>query len=131
MSITFEDVYRMALKLPPDEQRQLIQYLTNPPPPLSADEIISRLESHAKELREMGVEKIGVFGSYARGEADPASDIDILVKLRVKSFFKGYMRIKLRLEDLLGHPVDLVMEDSLREELRPHILGEVIYAQGV
>lgn len=131
MSTNFEDVYRMALKLPPDEQRQLIQYLTNPPPPLTAAEIISRLESHADELRGMGVEKIGVFGSHARGEADPASDIDLLVKLRELSFFNGYMRVKLYLEDLLGHPVDLALEDSLREELRPHILGEVIYAEGI
>jgi hypothetical protein len=131
MSVTFEDVYRMALKLPPDEQRQLIAYLTNPPPPLTAAEIVGRLDSHAAELREKGVEKIGLFGSYARGEADPASDIDVLVKLREMSFFNGYMRVKLYLEDLLGHPVDLVQEDSLREELRPYILGEVIYATGV
>ncbi len=131
MSLSFEEVYRMALKLPPDERQQLAAYLTNPPPPLTAAEILARLDSHADELRQMGVEKIGLFGSYARDDADPASDIDILVRLREMSFFNGYMRAKLYLEELLGHPVDLALEDSLREELRPRILSEAIYAKGV
>ncbi len=78
----------------------------------------------------MGVERIGVFGSYVRGEADPASDIDILVKLAGPSF-RDFMRLKFYLEDLLAHPVDLVLEESLRDELRPTVLREVQYAQGL
>jgi hypothetical protein len=132
MSINFEEVYRMALKLPPDEQRQLVDYLIHPPPPLSAAEILRRLESHAGELREMGVEKIGLFGSYARGEADPASDIDVLVIMAGDGYsLFGLVGIKLHLEECLGHPVDVVPEDSLRPEIRPHVMREVIYAEGV
>jgi len=77
----------------------------------------------------MGVERIGVFGSAARGEADAASDIDILVKLADVSF-RNFMRLKHALEDLLGRPVDLVLEESLRDEVRSTVLNEVIYAKG-
>jgi len=41
------------------------------------------------------------------------------------------MQVKFYLEDLLGRPVDLVLEESLREELRPTVLDEVLYAQGL
>lgn len=132
MSSDFEEVYRMALKLPPDEQRQLIQYLTHPPEPLSAAEILARIEAHAGDLREMGVAKIGLFGSYARGEADPASDIDILVMMRDRPYsIFGLMGIKLHLEEVLGHPVDVAPEDALRPEIRPYVMAEVIYAEGI
>ncbi len=131
MDQDFEEVYRKALQLPPDERKRLADYLLNPPLPISAEEILGKLNAHLSELREIGVERIGVFGSYARGEADPASDIDLLVKLREMPFFTGYMRIKLYLEDLLGHSVDLVPEDGLRDEIRPHILSEVLYAEGI
>jgi predicted nucleotidyltransferase len=132
VSTTFEDVYRLALKLPPDEQQQLAAYLVNPPSPLTANQIIGRLESHAAELRKMGIEKIGLFGSYARGDADPASDIDILVVMAGERYsLLEVIGIKLYLEELLGHPVDVVPEDSLRPAIRPHVMNETIYAQGV
>lgn len=132
MSTSFEDVYRLALQLPPDEQQQLAAYLVNPPPPLTADEIIGRLESHTAELRELGAKKIGLFGSYARGEADPASDIDILVVMADESYsLLEVIGLKLYLEELLGHPVDVVPEDSLRSEIRPHVMSEAIYIQAV
>lgn len=131
MSTDFEDIYRMALRLPSDERKRLIDYLTNPPSSLSADAILSMLNAQADDLRQMGVIRIGVFGSHVRGEADPASDIDILVELREMSFFNGFMRVKLYLEELLGRTVDLVSKEGLREELKPHILNEVIYAEGV
>jgi len=90
---------------------------------------VATIEAHASALREMGVERIGVFGLAARGEADAASDIDILVKLADVSF-RNFMRLKHALEDLLGRPVDLVLEESLRDEVRSTVLNEVIYAKG-
>jgi predicted nucleotidyltransferase len=130
MSVSFEDVYRLSLQLSPDERQRLADYLLNPPPALTADEIVSTLESHTGDLREMGVQQLGVFGSYARGEADPASDIDLLVTLDEPSF-RQFMRLKFYLEDVLSHPVDLVLGESLREELRPAVLREVLYVKGL
>ncbi len=130
MSVSLKEVYRLSLQLSPEERRRLAEYLRNPPPQLDARQVIALLEAHAGELRELGVERIGVFGSLVRGEADPASDIDILVSMAQPSF-RAFMRLQFRLEELLGRPVDLVLEESIREELRPDILDEVIYAEGL
>jgi len=53
-----------------------------------------------------------------------------MVKL-AQSSFRDFMRLKFYLEELLARPVDLVLEESLREELRPTILSEVLYAEGI
>jgi uncharacterized protein len=75
----------------------------------------------------MGVRKIGLFGSFKRGEARQKSDIDILVLLE-KPTFDSYMEVKFYLEDLFGRKVDLVMEEAIKPRLRPYILDEVEYA---
>lgn len=78
----------------------------------------------------MGVLKIGIFGSYRRGSPRSTSDMDFLVVLERPSF-DNYMDLKFFLEDLFSCKVDLVMEDTLKPRLRPYILEEVIYAQGL
>lgn len=130
MTVSFKDVYRLSLQLSQAERRRLADYLLSPPPVLSAEAILAELEKHTAGLREMGVERLGLFGSYVREAADPASDIDLLVELRPASF-RGYMRLKTYLEELLGHPVDLVLAESLREELRPSVMEEIRYVEGL
>ncbi len=130
MSVNFKDVYRQSLQLSPEERRRLADYLTNPPPPPSADAILAALAAHADALREMGVQRLGLFGSYVQDRADPASDIDLLVKLGEPSF-RAFMRVKFYLEDLLGRPVDLVLEEGLREELRPAVMEAIRYVAGL
>jgi predicted nucleotidyltransferase len=75
----------------------------------------------------MGVRKIGLFGSFKRGQARRKSDIDILVVLE-KPTFDSYMEVKFYLEDLFERKVDLVMEETIKPRLRPYILNEVEYA---
>lgn len=63
-----------------------------------------------------------LFGSYARGEADDKSDVDILVDLdRCVSFGLGFFGMVGDLQDLLGRPVDVVT----RESLSPHVKAYV------
>lgn len=97
---------------------------------LTAEHIIKLLDQHAERLRELGALKIGLFGSVVRGEGVSGSDIDLLVTL-ADSSFDTYCDVLFYLEDLLGRKVDLVPEDSVRPELRPHILAEVRYATRV
>ena len=92
--------------------------------------LIGLLERHAKDLRTIGVVRIGMFGSHVRGEAESDSDIDILVTL-ADDRFKTFANVKIFLEELFEQEVDLVIEDALRKQLRPHILREVVYAEGV
>jgi uncharacterized protein len=68
------------------------------------------LREHRAELQRLGARRLGLFGSFARGEARPDSDVDLLVELDRRTFDR-YMDLKLRLEQLLGRPVDLVLAD--------------------
>ena len=94
----------------------------------SAGEIRAVLRECLPEIRKkFGVTTIGIFGSYARGEAAPASDIDIIVEFDRPI---GWELVDLAdfLESRLRHPVDLVIRRSLHPLLRDTILAEVQYA---
>ncbi|KUG09240.1 pap/25a core domain:dna polymerase, beta-like region [hydrocarbon metagenome] len=92
--------------------------------------VLVLLREHEPILRgRFGVEKIGIFGSFARGEERPDSDVDVLVVYRKgQKTFDNYMDTKLYLEDLFGRKVDLVMKEALKERLKEPILHEVVYA---
>ena len=74
--------------------------------------------------RVYGVKSLGVFGSWARGEATAASDLDLLVEFDALSFDR-YMDLKFHIEDLLHVRVDLVLKGNLKPALRDRILKEV------
>ncbi len=92
----------------------------------TAETILDFLRTHREELSAMGVVKIGLFGSYARGEQRADSDIDFLVTMSSPSF-KNFMDVWHFLEDHLEHEIDLGEEDYLREELRPQVMRDVVY----
>ncbi len=94
-------------------------------------EILQRLEAHGDELVEMGVKSLAIFGSAARDEARPDSDVDVLVEFAGPATFNGYMDLKFFLEDLLGRPVDLVTRSSIRPRLKERIESEARYVQGL
>lgn len=96
----------------------------------TAQEILDMLVQHRARLRELGVNKIGLFGSYSRGEAGPGSDMDFLVVLERLSF-DGYMSVLFFLQDLFGCKVDLVPEKGIKPRLIPHVMQDVIYAEGL
>jgi hypothetical protein len=94
----------------------------------SAVEIREVLRKCLPEIREKyGVTSIGIFGSYARGEADPSSDIDVIVEFDRPI---GWELVDLAdfLESRLHHTVDLVIRRSLHPLIRDTILAEVQYA---
>lgn len=73
-----------------------------------------------------GATDVRVFGSVARGEADEASDIDILVRLAPERSLFDLGGLLMDLQDLLGRRVDLVTERGLRPRLRERVLREAI-----
>ena len=89
--------------------------------------ILDRLAACADELHALGARSVALFGSFARDEARPDSDVDLLVDLDEHTFDR-YMDLKLRLEDLLGRSVDLVLVDGLKPRVRDKILSEAIRA---
>jgi predicted nucleotidyltransferase len=93
-------------------------------------QIIDILKKHEKELKKRyGIKKIGIFGSYLRGEAKEGSDFDILVEFEqdVDIGLLKFVEIENRLSDLLGVKVDLVEKSALKPRIGKHILKEVIY----
>jgi hypothetical protein len=73
------------------------------------------------------VRRIGLFGSFARNDAGPESDVDILVELNEPTF-DHYMDLKFYLEALLHRQVDLVLRDTIKPRLKTVIEQEVVYA---
>ncbi len=95
---------------------------------LGKDQILSMLKVYYLCNKEnLGIEKIGLFGSFARNEAGPASDIDVIVTLTKPSLFL-YSTITRQLETVFGRHVDLVSSKSrLPESFREHLEKEVVY----
>jgi len=81
-------------------------------------------------LRETyGVEEIGVFGSYARGDQDDGSDIDIAIEInhdKVAVGFFEFSRMQRFLEELLGKKVDLVTKRAIKPYIKDRILAQMI-----
>lgn len=94
------------------------------------EEIFNLIEKHQLEIKKFGVQKLGIFGSIARGDASPDSDIDFLVELENETF-RAYMGLKFYLEDLIGRKVDLVLPDTIKPSLRDSIMNEVKYAAAI
>jgi predicted nucleotidyltransferase len=90
---------------------------------MSRDEILARLQAHEDELRRMGVRSLALFGSVARGDDTPESDVDVLVSIEPEAELSllGMARIERRLGELLGREIDMVE----REMLRPAFAREV------
>lgn len=90
--------------------------------------MIESILNERRELlaREYGVSRIGVFGSHARGEAGPDSDIDVLVEFsRPVGFFK-FLELEERLGEWLGAKVDLVTRAALKPHIGRRVLTEVV-----
>jgi uncharacterized protein len=90
---------------------------------------LALLRQHEPVLKKrFGVAKIGIFGSFARGEERPESDIDMLVAFRKgEKTFDNFMGVKFYLEDVYSRKVDLVTEAALKPLIRDPILAEVVY----
>lgn len=91
---------------------------------------LETLRAHQRELQEFGVQHAAIFGSVARGQSSPTSDIDVLLDLdpaRPIGVFQ-YARLKLFLAALLPVPADIVHRKTLKPLLRESILRDAVYA---
>jgi predicted nucleotidyltransferase len=86
------------------------------------------IREHLPELRnEYMVSKIGIFGSFARGEATNASDVDILVEFSRPVDLFHFIGLQDRLAEILGRKVDLATPRALKPLIKDQILREVLY----
>ena len=93
----------------------------------SLDEIRGIIKQHEPELRgEFHVDRIGVFGSYARGAQKKRSDIDFLVTFDEAISLFTLSGLRIYLQEQLGRKVDVVPYNSLRPELRKYVFNDLI-----
>lgn len=95
---------------------------------MKRNEVLAIIAVHQKQLQEMGVKSLNLFGSVARDEARPDSDVDFLVEFNRPGGLFQLLQVQCYLEDILGVSVDLGTEDALREHLREPVLKDIICA---
>ncbi len=95
---------------------------------MTREEAIRRLAASHPELATLGVRSLDLFGSVARGEAGPDSDVDLLVDFDRPVGLFHFFRVQRRLEEILGCKVDLVMRDAVKRQLRDRIFAEAVRA---
>jgi len=93
---------------------------------MERERVISLLGKQRSRIDQLGVKSLSLFGSTARGESRPESDVDVLVEFEGKATFDRYMELKFLLEDLLGTCVDLVTHKALRPEMRSQVENEAL-----
>jgi predicted nucleotidyltransferase len=97
---------------------------------MDKEQVVSILREHEPELKAAGIVHLRVFGSVARGDASPVSDIDLMADLdKTKSFtLVSVGRLETRLRDILGVRVDLSSADWMREPVRTRAIREAVLA---
>jgi len=95
---------------------------------VTRDQVLQRLSGARAELATLGVRSLDLFGSVARGEAGPDSDVDLLVEFDKPIGLFHFFRVQRRLEEILGCHVDLVMRAAVRRQLRDRIFAEAVRA---
>ncbi len=89
----------------------------------SLEEVIKLIRENEKRLKGMGVLSLSIFGSFAEGNFNNKSDVDILIEPEYEKPFTLFtlIRVKLFLEELLGRKVDIRTKNSLKDEVRKNI----------
>ena len=95
---------------------------------LTKEAILETIQKSQSRLLSFGVRSIGLFGSFARNQARPESDVDLLVEFEPdKKTFDNFIDACFLLEDLFGRRVELVTKESLSSYISPYVLREVEY----
>ena len=92
------------------------------------EQVFSLLSQHQPMLKQFGVRRVGLFGSFVRGQQTQQSDVDVLVEFETnQKTFDNFMQLIVFLEDVFDRKVDLVTPESLSPYIGSKILQEVKY----
>ena len=94
---------------------------------MTRDDVLTVLRNHKATLaRRFAVAELVLFGSFARDDANANSDVDLLVRFDGPTDWRRYFGAQFYLEDVLGRPVDLATDKTLRAELRPRVERDAV-----
>ena len=94
---------------------------------MGREEVLGLLGMHKKTLAQrFGVVEVKLYGSFARNQVEDDSDVDVLVRFDAPPDWRRYFGAQAYLEDLLGRPVDMAIDQELRAEIRPYVERELI-----
>lgn len=96
--------------------------------PTTPEQLLQTIGTAMPELRRMGVVRLGIFGSRARGDARPDSDVDVLLTLEPRRDLLDLVAIRDHLQELLALRVDVVTDSGLAPDCREAILRDTRYA---
>jgi hypothetical protein len=97
---------------------------------MDREQVIATLRANERQLREAGIVRLSLFGSTARGDAGPDSDIDLLAAFDEtrRISLLDMVHIQNQIADLLGLPVDLIEEGTLKPRVQKSVEAEVVRA---
>jgi len=97
---------------------------------MNRQDILDRLRENERALRERGVTHAALFGSHARGDNRPDSDIDIMIEIEPEAVqdVYAYVGLKNYIAGLFTVPVDVVDRNALKPYVRPPAEGDAVYA---
>jgi len=98
---------------------------------MKRDEVLERLTARREDWARLGVRSLALFGSVARAEAGPSSDVDLLVDFDGAATLDRYVSLESYLENLLGFSVELLTQRSVKPALRSAIEKDVRYVPGL
>ena len=94
---------------------------------MNRDEVLETLRKHKQVLRERyDVTGLALYGSFARNQATPESDVDVLVKFAGPPNWRRYFGAQAYLEDLFRRPVDMSTIGEVRSAIRPYVERDAI-----
>ena len=98
--------------------------------PMDRREILAKLQENEAALRARGISHAAVFGSRARGDARPDSDIDIMIDVDPSAGLGVYEYVALKnyVAGLFDGPVDVVSREGLKPYVRPVVMTDAVYA---
>lgn len=96
----------------------------------NTNDILDLIDERKSDINKLGITRVGLFGSFSRGDQNQNSDIDLLIEFdKNKKNFRNYMDFIDLAENLFGREVEVVTPESLSPYIAPYVKKEVKYVQ--
>jgi len=108
----------------------VVRLCANAFPMINASDALATLRHYESALRARGIRRAAIFGSVARGDNRPDSDLDIMIEIEPEAHLTvfGYVGLKEYVASLFEGPVDVVSRDGLKPYVRPAAMRDAVYA---